>query len=165
MRTTRFMRRLAWGTAAIAIVASACGTNRTGSESSQSSPSPSQVASTGSTVTDDSTWEKVVPGGDCECADGSEFAFFERRADSKKVVFFLDGGGACFDAKTCAFTGLGKPGEENYDWKVTDDPAEEGGILDFARADNPFLDYSFLYVPPAPVTHTSATSPGCTRPS
>jgi Pectinacetylesterase len=147
MRTTRFMRRLAWGTAAIAIVASACGTNRTGSESSQSSPSPSQVASTGSTVTDDSTWEKVVPGGDCECADGSEFAFFERRADATKVLFFLDGGGACVDAETCAFTGLGAPGEEGYDWKVTDDPAEENGIFDFARADNPFLDYSILYVP------------------
>ena len=24
-------------------------------------------------------WEKVVPGGDCQCADGSEFAFWERR--------------------------------------------------------------------------------------
>jgi hypothetical protein len=95
----------------------------------------------GSTVSGASTWEKIVPGGDCECADGSEFAFFERPADPTKVVFFLDGGGACFDAETCAFTGDG------YDWKVTDDPATEDGIFDFARADNPFLDYSFLYVP------------------
>jgi Pectinacetylesterase len=92
-------------------------------------------------------WEKMVPGGDCECADGSAFAFWEHRADPSKVVFFLDGGGACFDAETCAFTGLGNPGEENYDWKVTDKPAEEGGIFDFARADNPFRDYSVLYVP------------------
>jgi hypothetical protein len=60
-------------------------------------------------------WERVVPGGDCECADGSEFAFWERRAGPTKVVFFLDGGGACFDAKTCAFTGLGTGGEANYD--------------------------------------------------
>jgi hypothetical protein len=56
-------------------------------------------------------------------------------------VFFLDGGGACFDAETCAFIG------EGYDWKVNDDPATEDGIFNFARADNPFLDYSFLYVP------------------
>jgi hypothetical protein len=70
---------------------------------------------------------------------------FERRAEPLKVVFFLDGGGACVDAETCAFTGT--PGEENYDWKVTDDPADEGGIFYFARADNPFGDYSFLYVP------------------
>jgi hypothetical protein len=43
---------------------------------------------------------------------------------------------------------LGNPGEENYDWSIVgEDPAREGGIFDFARADNPFRDYSFLYVP------------------
>jgi hypothetical protein len=89
-----------------------------------------------------------VPGGDCECADGSEFAFWERRADPTKVVLFLDGGGACFDATTCAFTGLGTGGEANYDWSIYgEDPATEGGIFDVARADNPFADYSFIYVP------------------
>jgi hypothetical protein len=45
-------------------------------------------------------WQKVAPAGDCECADGSQFAFWERRADPTKVVFFLDGGGACYDAET-----------------------------------------------------------------
>ena len=95
----------------------------------------------------DRTWKKVALGGDCECADGSEFVFWERRADPTRVVFFLDGGGACFDAECCAFTGLGTGGVENYDWKITDDPADEDGIFNFARADNPFRDYSFLYVP------------------
>jgi Pectinacetylesterase len=93
-------------------------------------------------------WKKVVPGGDCECADGSEFALWERRDDPTKVVFFLDGGGACFDAETCAFTGLGTGGEASYDWSIYgEDPAQEDGIFDFARADNPFRDYSFIYVP------------------
>jgi hypothetical protein len=50
----------------------------------------------------DSAWQRVVPGGDCECADSSEFAFWERRADPAKVVFYLDGGGVCFDAASCA---------------------------------------------------------------
>jgi Pectinacetylesterase len=96
-----------------------------------------------------SEWEKIVPGGDCECADGSEFAFWERRADPTKVVFFLDGGGTCNDATTCAFTGLDKGGEEaNYDWSIYgDDPATQGGIFDLGRADNPFGDYSFIFVP------------------
>jgi Pectinacetylesterase len=63
-------------------------------------------------------------------------------------VFFLDGGGACFDARTCAFTGLGTGGEAVYDWSIFgEDPASEDGIFNFARADNPFLDYSFIYVP------------------
>ena len=100
------------------------------------------------TATADQKWKKVVPGGDCECADGSEFAFWERRADPTKVVFFLDGGGSCFDAETCAFTGLGTGGVANYDWSIYgEDPAQEGGIFDFARADNPFREYSFIYVP------------------
>ena len=95
-----------------------------------------------------SEWEKVVPGGDCVCADGSEFAFWERRADPTKVVFFLDGGGACFDATTCAFTG--HPAAER---RTTTGASmarirqPEGGIFDFARPDNPFADYSFIYVP------------------
>jgi hypothetical protein len=94
-------------------------------------------------------WTKVSPGGDCECADGSEFAFWERPANANKVVFFLDGGGVCFDAETCAFTGLNHPGKEaDYDWSIWgENPARDGGIFDFARADNPFRDYSFIYVP------------------
>jgi hypothetical protein len=97
---------------------------------------------------EDNQWEKVVPGGDCECADGSEFAFWERRADPAKIVFFLDGGGSCFDAETCAFTGLGTGGEANYDWSIFgEDPAREDGIFNLARADDPFGSYSFIYVP------------------
>ena len=94
-------------------------------------------------------WERVVPGGDCACADGSEFAFWERRADPTKVVLFLDGGGSCGDATTCAFTGLSAGGEPaTYDWSIWgEDPALEGGIFDFARADNPFADHSFIHVP------------------
>ncbi len=91
-------------------------------------------------------WEKVVPGGGCECADGSEFEFWVRRADPTKVVLFLDGGGACWDATTCAFTN----GESAaYDWNISadDDPALEHGIFEFSNPDNPFADYSFVYVP------------------
>jgi hypothetical protein len=73
---------------------------------------------------------------------------WERRADPTKVELFLDGGGACFDAKTCAFTGLGTGGPENYDWSIYgEDPAQEGGIFNFARADNPFRDHSFIFLP------------------
>jgi Pectinacetylesterase len=125
--------------AAATLVVAACGGS---SERARASATPASTPSHG-----ERTWKKVSPGGDCECADGSEFAFWERRANPTKVVFFLDGGGACFDAETCAFTGLGAGGEENYDWKITDDPADEDGIFNFARADNPFRDYSFFYLP------------------
>ena len=98
------------------------------------------------TVATDSAWEKVVPGGDCACADGSEFNFWVREADPTKVVLFLEGGGACFDATTCAFTA-----EETttYDWNISpdDEPALMGGIFNLDREENPFADYSFVYVP------------------
>lgn len=92
-----------------------------------------------------SEWEKIVPGGDCQCADGSEFAFWVRPADPTKVVIYLEGGGSCFDAATCAFTGNGE--NDFYDWSlVTENPSLGGGILASGRADNPFADYSFIYV-------------------
>ena len=67
---------------------------------------PDGATPSGSSPAGESEWEKIVPGGDCVCADGSEFAFWERQADPTKVVFYLDGGGACTDATTCAFTGI-----------------------------------------------------------
>lgn len=100
---------------------------------------------------DDSEWQKVVPGGNCECADGSEFAFFERKADLTKIVFYLDGGGVCFDATSAANTNTGSTSERagpDYDANIEgENPAREGGLFDFTRVDNPFRDHSFIYVP------------------
>ena len=106
-------------------------------------------APTTTTAPADRKWKKVVPGGDCECADGSEFAFWERRADPTKVVFFLDGGGACFDAATCAFTGaIWYRRGAGHHWNVYgDDPSRDPGIFDFSHAHNPFADYSFIPAP------------------
>jgi hypothetical protein len=61
-------------------------------------------------------------------------------------VFYLDGGGICFDETTCAFTGDGE--NDFYNWSIQhENPAfPGGGMLDFDRADNPFADYSFIYV-------------------
>jgi hypothetical protein len=105
----------------------------------------------GSAAAGDSEWEKVVPGGDCECADGSEFAFWERQADPAKVVLYLDGGGVCFDATSCANTNTGSTTERagpDYDSNIAgENPAGEGGMFDFTRADNPLRNYSFIYVP------------------
>jgi Pectinacetylesterase len=129
---------------ALAVALAACGGGGDNDANAVATTAPATT-----TAPADQTWKKVVPGDDCKCADGSEFAFWERRADPTKVVFFLDGGGTCFDAKTCAFTGLGTGGgEANYDWSIYgEDPAQEGGIFDLARAENPFRDYSFVYVP------------------
>jgi Pectinacetylesterase len=72
------------------------------------------------------------------------FAFWERAADPTKVVFYLDGGGGCWDATHCAFT---TEESTTYDWNISadDDPAPLGGIFDQSNPDNPLADYSFVY--------------------
>lgn len=115
-------------------------------------PAPATEAPSGptlpatETVATDAVWEKVVPGGDCACADGSEFNFWVRDADPARVVLFLEGGGACFDATTCAFT---DEDSTTYDWNVSpdDEPSMRSGIVNFDHPENPFADYSFVYVP------------------
>jgi len=88
-------------------------------------------------------FERVVPGGDCQCADGSEFSFWVRGADPEKVVLFFQGGGACFSAESCSFT------DGNY--KVTtdasDDPTNGTGLWDLDDTRNPLAGYSFVFVP------------------
>jgi hypothetical protein len=98
------------------------------------------------TAATDFGWEQIVPGGDCACADGSEFNFWVRQGDPAKVVLFLEGGGACFDPTTCAFTD--EP-STTYGWHITpgDAPALQRGIFDLTRTENPFADYTYIYVP------------------
>ncbi|MEQ1701638.1 MAG: pectin acetylesterase-family hydrolase [Ilumatobacteraceae bacterium] len=91
-------------------------------------------------------WETVTSPADCMCSDGSEFTYFVRRADPTKVVFFLEGGGACFSAETC------NPDSNTYKRTVgyeggfgTD--GDPSGIFDFSNPMNPFANYSFVFVP------------------
>jgi hypothetical protein len=88
----------------------------------------------------DRGWKRVVPGGDCQCADGSEFNFWVREANPAKVVFYLGGGGACFSAETCADGDL-------YKTTVEDDPTQQGGMFHLDDERNPFADYSIVYLP------------------
>jgi len=89
-------------------------------------------------------WRQVMAPSDCMCADGSPYSYWIRQADPTKVVFFLQGGGACFDASTCEF------GSGSY--KTTtgaeDNPNNfSGGVFDFDDERNPLTDYSFVFAP------------------
>ena len=103
----------------------------------------SAIATTASRTTaapPDRAWKRVVPGADCRCSDGSRFSFWVRVASPKKVVLYLQDGGACFSRETCADNDL-------YNTAVSEGPAGEGGIFNFGDRRNPFADYSFVYVP------------------
>jgi len=88
-------------------------------------------------------FRKIVPGGDCQCSDGSEFSFYVREADPTKVVLFFQGGGACFSAETCA----GADATSKLTTGPADNPNDADGIFDLSDERNPLADHSFVYVP------------------
>jgi Pectinacetylesterase len=120
--------------AALAATVAACGDNDANTGAAATTTQTTTAAA------GDQGWERVVPGGDCQCSDGSEFSFWVREANRKKVVLFLQGGGACFSAETCA------PDRGLYRTKI-EAPPQEGGIFGFTDERNPFADYSVVYVP------------------
>src|SRR5512140_404307 len=46
-------------------------------------------------------WERVALPG-TQCGNGSQYKFFARRTGSPNVLFFFEGGGACWDYDTCS---------------------------------------------------------------
>jgi len=88
-------------------------------------------------------WVRVEAPENCICADGSEFSYWVREADPTKVVLYLEGGGACFSAETCSFTG----GTYSPSTGPEDNPIYAAGILNFDHPANPLADYSFVAVP------------------
>src|ERR1041385_7090467 len=46
-------------------------------------------------------WEKVALPG-TQCGNGSPYQFFARRTRSPNLLFFFEGGGACWDFDTCS---------------------------------------------------------------
>jgi hypothetical protein len=77
------------------------------------------------------------------CADGAPWAYFVREANPTKVVFFLDGGGACFSAETCA------PGGGQFKEAIGYENgfSEANGVFDLDNPENPLADYSMVFVP------------------
>ena len=88
----------------------------------------------------------VTPGGIVP-ADTS-FSFFIRKGDPHKLLIALDGGGACWDPNTCIGSALA--GDAVYTLAV-DETVESlemtGGIGDLDQPDNPFSDFTQVFVP------------------
>jgi hypothetical protein len=137
------------------IALASCGGDESSGSTDTSTPTTETIASTEAPIADTSvpnpteqpvystTWETVDAPSDCMCADGSAFHFYVREASPTKVLFYLEGGGACFSGEMC------KSGSGTYSENIapvsqlTDAP----GILDFENPENPFADYSVVYVP------------------
>jgi hypothetical protein len=88
-------------------------------------------------------WQRVEPGGRTRCGRGGRFAFWARLAAPDRLLVFFEGGGGCWDHRTCA------PGSTFFDDDVDagDDPSLAAGVLDLDDHRNPFRGWSVLYVP------------------
>jgi hypothetical protein len=90
-------------------------------------------------------WEQVRAPATCRCSDGSPYHFWVRRGDPERLLFYLEGGGACFSAETCGTEPTFVPTLP----EGGDDPGIGGqqGIFDLTDERNPFADFSIVFVP------------------
>ena len=88
-------------------------------------------------------WIRIEADGGTTCARGTPYSFWFRAGRMNRLLVYFQSGGACWDAATC------RPGSEYFKDVAGrfDDPAQESGIFDLENPENPFRDYSMVYVP------------------
>lgn len=91
----------------------------------------------------DNNWTKVAPGGATTCAHGDRYVFWYHPGEKDRLLIFFQGGGLCWNAETCA------RGSSYYLDQVSEQtsPLYQGGIFDLNKRENPFKNYSMLYIP------------------
>ena len=86
----------------------------------------------------DGAWE-YISFDDTKCRDGSPAGVsINRNNSSKKLMIYLEGGGACFETLSC-LTNAASVGAATT--------PTEAGIFARANADNPVKDWNYVYVP------------------
>ena len=100
-------------------------------------------------------WTEITPGPTnymgmdlaptCSGAPGTdpEFSFFAKGGTVNNLVVYFQGGGACWDAATCLYL---KPYTQEVNTTVAT-LENAGGMLDTNDPENPFKDWSFVFVP------------------
>lgn len=131
-----------------------CGNNSTSASTTSSDAGATEGKITGLTP---KTWT-WVPFPDAHCSDGSPTGIgINVNPDSTKLMIYLEGGGACFNAATClitpsCFPESGSCGTGTFDsWKagtasrLPSSPFR--GIFDRTNPQNPVGDWNMVYVP------------------
>jgi len=94
-------------------------------------------------------WQTIAPGGETHCATGTPYKFHVRQGASDRLMIFFNGGGACWSPATCDVTGA-SGGEPTYrpfaSAEAGNDPRGYDGAFALANPDNPFRDWSQVFV-------------------
>merc|ERR1719436_842174 len=81
----------------------------------------------------------VYPGGETRCFNGDEYAFAVVPGDTDKLLFYFEGGGACWEldghvVESCTKDLLGAVQDSGYGL----------GVQDMADPRNPFRNYTVV---------------------
>jgi Pectinacetylesterase len=132
------------GLVAVAVALAALAGSAGGGDPAAPGPAaPGRVATTAPAAAAPAVWERVEPGGRTRCGRGGRFAFWARMGAPDRLLVFFEGGGGCWDYRSCA------PGAALFDDRVDagDDPSRAAGVLDLDDPRNPFHGWSALFVP------------------
>ena len=92
----------------------------------------------------EAAWQTVEPGGATSCTKG-DYAFFFRPGTENKLLVEFQGGGVCWDERSCTVT---KPYTESVNIESQLRSLERGaGIQDHENGENPFAGWSHLFLP------------------
>jgi hypothetical protein len=102
-------------------------------------------------------WQQVRPAGRTLCGRGSPFAFWARLASPERLMVYFEGGGFCWDYRSCA------PATSLFKDQVSDkeNPGLHGmGILDLSNRVTRSTTGRCCTCRPAPATCTRVTVRG-----
>ena len=89
-----------------------------------------------------------VPFSQSRCMNGSSTGIgVNLSATSDKVLLFLDGGGACFNDTSCTSMVANIHGFDKAAFQERAAAQSSTGIFDRNNTDNPFRDWSFVFIP------------------
>jgi len=91
-------------------------------------------------------WTMIEPGGETLCATGTPFRFHVREGDPARVLFFLNGGGACWSGDLCDLATEPTP-YTPFTEMDANNPARMKGVFDLSHAENPFAGWTQVFVP------------------
>jgi hypothetical protein len=78
------------------------------------------------------------------CMNGTPYHYFVKRGSVNKLVYYYQGGGACWDQVTCSLsfcdTSVNPAGPDNPN-------SASAGFLDLSNPANPFRDWNIVFVP------------------
>jgi hypothetical protein len=99
---------------------------------------PAQPVHAGSDAQE--SWIQIHPGDETGCAFDTPYSFFLHRGPAPtKLLVYFQGGGACWEWVSCS--GM-------FDSSVErDELSEYRGIFDFENPENPFRDFTVVFVP------------------